>query len=379
LRLYINGVEVAANNLASGSILTSNNPLRIGGNSIWGEFFQGRIDDVRIYNRALTQAEIQTDMEVPVGGLPPDTTPPVRSNGQPSGILAAGTTQTTLSLTTNENANCRYSTSAGVSYGSMPNTFTTTGGATHSTTVSGLSDGGSYSFFVRCQDASNNANTDDFTISFSVAQAGAGPVAAYGFNEGNGNSVGDSSGNGHTGTISGAAWTTQGKFGNALSFDGVNDWVTVNSSSLLNLTNAMTVEAWVFPTTSSGARNVLIKEGVNRDTYNLYSRSGGGKSEIYTFIGGENRSAESTAVAANVWTHIAGTYDGAVLRLYINGVEVAANNLASGSILTSNNPLRIGGNSIWGEFFQGRIDEIRIYNRALTQAEIQLNMNTPVN
>jgi hypothetical protein len=380
LRLYINGVEVAANNLASGSILTSNNPLRIGGNSIWGEFFQGRIDDVRIYNRALSSAEIQIDMNTPVGGLPPDTTPPVRSNGQPSGTLPAGTTQTTLSLTTDENANCRYSTSAGVSYASMVNVFTTTGGTTHSTTVSGLSNGGNFSFFVRCQDAANNANTDDFSISFSVANAaGPGPVAAYSFNEGSGTSVGDSSGNGHTGTISGAAWTTQGKFGNALSFDGVNDWVTVNSSALLSLTTAMTVEAWVFPTTSSGARNVLIKEGINRDTYNLYARSGGGKSEIYAFIGGQNRSAESNAVAANVWTHIAGTYDGTTLRLYINGVEVAANNLASGSILTSNNPLRIGGNSIWGEFFQGRIDEIRIYARALTQAEIQLNMNTPVN
>ena len=101
---------------------------------------------------------------------PADTTPPVRSNGSPSGTLAAGTTQTTLSLTTNESATCRYAASPGVAYGSMPNTFATTGGTAHSTTVNGLTNGSSYSFFVRCQDPASNANTNDFSITFSVAQ-----------------------------------------------------------------------------------------------------------------------------------------------------------------------------------------------------------------
>ena len=74
---------------------------------------------------------------------------------------------------------------------------------------------------------------------------------------------------------------------------------------------------------------------------------------------------------------MAGTYDGATLRLYINGVQ-AASVAMSGSIATSNGPLRIGGNSLWGEFFQGRIDEVRVYGRTLTQTEIQNDMNTPV-
>jgi hypothetical protein len=68
----------------------------------------------------------------PLAQTGPDTTPPVRSNGQPTGNLPAGTTQTIISLTTNENANCRYSTTSGVSYPSMTNTFSTTGGTTHS-------------------------------------------------------------------------------------------------------------------------------------------------------------------------------------------------------------------------------------------------------
>ena len=103
--------------------------------------------------------------------LPADITPPARSNGAPFGTLAAGTTQTTLNLTTNENASCRYATAAGIAYGSMSSTFATTGGTAHSTTVSGLSNGGSYSYFVRCQDTVGNANTNDFTINFSVASS----------------------------------------------------------------------------------------------------------------------------------------------------------------------------------------------------------------
>src|SRR6185503_19502792 len=80
----------------------------------------------------------------------------------------------------------------------------------------------------------------------SWAQAGA--VAAYSFNEGAGTTVGDISGNNNNGTISGATWSTSGKFGNALVFNGTNARVTVANSTSLGLTTAMTLEAWVFPT-----------------------------------------------------------------------------------------------------------------------------------
>ena len=99
----------------------------------------------------------------------PDTTPPTLSLGSPSGTLSADTTSTTLSITTNENATCRYSTTTGTSYDSMTNTFTTTGGTNHSTTITGLTNGGSYTYYIRCQDTSGNANTTDYPISFSIA------------------------------------------------------------------------------------------------------------------------------------------------------------------------------------------------------------------
>ncbi|MGE0026858.1 MAG: LamG domain-containing protein [Thermoleophilia bacterium] len=83
------------------------------------------------------------------------------------------------------------------------------------------------------------------------------------------------------------------------------------------------------------------------------------------------------ALTAGTWTHLAVTFDGAQLRFYRNGVLVTST-AAAGSILTSTGVLRIGGNQVWGEWLDGRIDEVRVYNRALTAAQITSDMTTPV-
>lgn len=82
-----------------------------------------------------------------------------------------------------------------------------------------------------------------------------GLVAAYSFDEGAGTTVTNVSGNGNTGVISGATWTTEGRFGSALSFDGVNGWVTVNDAASLVLTTGMTLEAGVSHGESHGVEN----------------------------------------------------------------------------------------------------------------------------
>ena len=85
----------------------------------------------------------------------------------------------------------------------------------------------------------------------------------------------------------------------------------------------------------------------------------------------------TAAVATNAWAHLAATYDGTTLRLWVNGVNVSSR-AVTGAIASSTMPLRIGGNSVWGEFFAGRIDEVRVYNRALTAPEIAADRDTPV-
>jgi hypothetical protein len=222
------------------------------------------------------------------------------------------------------------------------------------------------------------------SLCFSVVAHAAPPglVAAYSFNEGSGATVNDSSGKGNSGTISGATWTAAGRFGGALAFNGTNSWVTVNDSSSLDLTNAMTLEAWVRPFGPTSWQAAIIKEQASDFAYGLYVNTDQDQSSgVANINGGDvavNDPSEDGQVPMNTWTHLTTTYDGSILRLYENGILL---NQASspGKIAVSSGPLRIGGDSIWGEYFNGLIDEVRVYNRALSQTEIQADMNTPIN
>ncbi|HEY7019302.1 MAG TPA: LamG domain-containing protein, partial [Gaiellaceae bacterium] len=91
----------------------------------------------------------------------------------------------------------------------------------------------------------------------------------------------------------------------------------------------------------------------------------------------EQNAPGSAAVPLNTWTHLASTYDGSTLKLYVNGV-LAGSKAVTGSLAATTNPLRIGGNTIWSEWFSGQIDEVRLYKRALTPGEIQADMATPL-
>src|SRR5262249_48676423 len=79
----------------------------------------------------------------------------------------------------------------------------------------------------------------------------------------------------------------------------------------------------------------------------------------------------------NTWTHLAATYDGSSLLLYQNGILVGSM-ATSGNISTTTGVLRIGGNLVYGAYFQGLIDDVRVYSRALTPGEIATDMSTPV-
>jgi len=97
-----------------------------------------------------------------------DSVPPVRSAGSPSGTQPYGTTGVTLSLTTDEGATCKYGTVGGTAYASIASTFGSTGGTSHTQSITGLTNGSSYSYYVRCSDALSNVNTDDYTITFDI-------------------------------------------------------------------------------------------------------------------------------------------------------------------------------------------------------------------
>ncbi|MEU0563939.1 LamG domain-containing protein, partial [Nonomuraea sp. NPDC005983] len=85
----------------------------------------------------------------------------------------------------------------------------------------------------------------------------------------------------------------------------------------------------------------------------------------------------TTTIPANTWTHLAATYDGTTLKLFTNGAQTATKPI-TGPLRLDNGLLHIGGSTLWGEHFNGLIDEVRIYNTALTPVQLQTDMNTPV-
>jgi hypothetical protein len=175
-------------------------------------------------------------------------------------------------------------------------------------------------------------------------------------------------------------FTPGGRFGGALSFDGNADWLTVADADSLDLASEMTLEAWVYPTGSGTvARPIVGKERPSNAAWFLNAATAGNSNpSVAVRVGTSNVTATAgSPLPVNTWTHLAATYDGSSLRLYVNG-SLAAERATSGVLATSSRPLRIGHNDVNGGVFLGRIDEVRVYARALTAQEIQADMGRPV-
>ncbi|MEU4702249.1 LamG-like jellyroll fold domain-containing protein [Nonomuraea dietziae] len=202
-----------------------------------------------------------------------------------------------------------------------------------------------------------------------------GLVAAYGMNEGTGTSVVDASTTGLTGTTANATWT-DGKYGKALSFNGSSSKVTISHNPALVMPAGHTLSAWVKPTDLSSWRSLAFKNHSSGVSYGLYASNGTVPSS-WMRVGGNHLQVNGTsALPTGTWTHVAATHDGSTGRLYINGTEVATASIST--LEDSGGDLTIGANTYWGEYFNGVIDELRLYKRAQTAAEIQTDMNTPL-
>jgi hypothetical protein len=210
-------------------------------------------------------------------------------------------------------------------------------------------------------------------------------VAAYNFDAGSGTALADVSGNGNTGTISNASWSSSGKFGGALSFSGSTDsLVTIADAPSLDLSKGMTLEAWVDPTSlkspDAGWAAAVAKEHKNSTddvSYALYGATGTGTGPgSQALVGSDQTAASSSPLTLNQWAFLATTFNGSVLRTYVNGTLVASRSV-SGSILSTTDPLVIGGDAS-GEMFTGLIDNVRIYNIALSQSAIKSDMSSAV-
>ena len=456
-RFYLDGVLVASRPF-TGNVGDSDD-WHIGayGGSP-GQFFDGVIDDVRIYDRALTGSEIQADLNE---GVAADTTPPsaptnfaktsatatristswtastdnvgvagyqlLRGGTPVDSAPATSYTFTGLSCGTSYQLAVRATDGSGNLSAPTPLTASTdgcdttaptvtitaqAGGATVSGTVpveatasdndnvagvqfklnganlgaedtsspygvdwsAGGGSPGSHTLTAVARDASGNTVTSPaVTVTVAPPPPGSAPVAAYSFDDGAGTVLGDATGNGNQGTVVGASWAT-GKFGSALSFNGTSSRVDLPALGKF-YRDAFTLEAWV--KTSTTQRDTGIVGSFANGGPMLWVDHLAGRYYLTMGAGISNYLDSGQTPTTGQWQHVTGTYDGATARFYVDGTLVASQPFTD-DVGDSNN-WRIGayGNPA-GQSFDGLIDDVRIYDRALTSAQVQADMATPV-
>lgn len=163
----------------------------------------------------------------------------------------------------------------------------------------------------------------------------------------------------------------------AFNLDGTDDFIDcgIAVTNALKGKDKLTVEAWVYPTQNSVGKSILGNHQSNTQ-FNIQHSS----TNQFNFFIGFGTYAVTTAsnsVVLNTWQHIAGVFDDNVLRFYINGVLSGTTAVPSSYVLNAscNTNVWIGKSAFGGENFQGSIDEVRIWDRAVCQGEIQKNMN----
>ncbi len=196
-------------------------------------------------------------------------------------------------------------------------------------------------------------------------------IAYWKFDEKTGITAYDSSGYGNHGTIQGATWVT-GKFGGALSFDGKDDYLKVPSNPSLDTKNEITLEAWINPEKGNPYPILEYNDGTHAGVHLWQWRRW---SDLYANLVNTRGYCllEAPEVISTGWQHIAVTYDGIYGKLYHNGELVATTKIQWLSLQTTYD-FYIGLRPNENRYFKGLIDEVRIYNRGLSQAEIRADM-----
>jgi len=451
LRLYKDATEIAMTALTGVPDTDPAVPVALGNQPQGGQSFDGLIDEVRIYSRALSPAEIQADMVSPVlvvqtsapvasfGATPTSGTAPLTvdfsdtSTGEitswswdlgdgdtsavqnPSHIYQTpGTYSVRLTVTgpggtDTVTANIVVGAPAPVaSFGATPTSGTAPLAVDFSDTSTGeitswswdLGDGdtstvqnpshtyqtpGTYSvrLTVTGPGGSNTVTrTDYITVVADTGGGGTGLVAAYGFDESGGTVALDASGNNNNGTLLGPTRTSTGKFGGALSFDGVDDRVDLGTMDI-PAGSGLTLSVWARADDFAASDGRLISKATGtaaNDHLWMLSTYNGQALRLRLKVGGSTTTLISApgAIVAGEWTHVAATYDGATLRLYKDATEIAMTALTGVPDTDPAVPVALGNQPQGGQSFDGLIDEVRIYDRALSPAEIQADMVSPV-
>lgn len=379
IRMYYNGVLDGLGTF-NGPLNSNDNHVgvaarpapAVGGGPVF--FLSGGVDDLRIYDVALSQAEVTALFTSTVT----DIDPPVRSAALPGAPVAAGSSSATLGLTTDETAVCSFDATSGNRFADMSNAFANTLSTSHTDTAGGLTDDSIHRFFARCRDGRGNTNSDDFDLSFVVGNvdltsdlaafwpldedAGCVALDLTGLHDGvlGPDCIDTNSGNTPN-------WTF-GVNGSSLAFDGNLDEVAATATSVLQTPTQVTLSAWIRrPPPAFRFESIIDFRDAGTDGYDLYTTDQG---KLFMRVS-NGALAGSAVVTDNAWHQVVGVYDGSSIHLYVDGLLDSSASVGAQSIDVENAILYLGRNfsaNFLG--FGGQIDEVMIYTRALSDIEV---------
>jgi len=211
-----------------------------------------------------------------------------------------------------------------------------------------------------------------FVLSSEISDSSNGLVALWHFN----GTLTDSSENSNNGICTNCPVLATGKYGQAYDFDGETQYITIPYSSEFD-SQDFSITTW-FKTRDTNKKNTIIsfsEQGLSNMKYRIHVLEGGGLSILYRCNGGwQHASNRNEIVQENVWHHATATFkivSGTnTLKLYLDGQEVASTETSCAPESPNSNDLRIGHNILYGEYFNGAIDELAIWNKELTPLEI---------
>jgi hypothetical protein len=381
MRIYIDGVLAGSQNKA-GTITVNNNPLIIGGQTGFiDEYFQGKLDDIRIWNRALSGCEIASTKSCELNpSLQTGLAAYYKFNQGSLNVLnTADSTAIDATVNANHGKLLGFFLSGLLSNWTDGTVTGTCAVFTPVTAVAGavstvLPVGGDIQLTASGGDTYSWTGPDGFTSSQQ------NPVITGVGQNASGTYTVTVSKNGCSASASVIITIAQG--GKSLNFDGVNDAIKISNAPAFNSATNLTIEMWMKP----GSRQPTVQSIVSKSTFNqnsqyLFPRTDDGwqSFSFWLAVNGQWKVVSAQYSNLNEWTHVAATYDGFFMKIYMNG-NLVGNLSAPGAITVNTNDISIGQQEGYlQELYRGGLDELRFWNRTLTQCEIQHNQNCELN
>ena len=331
--------------------------------------FEGTLDDVRLHDRALSPEEIGQIFATTFD----DIDPPRPTAGIPGTVLPAGTTETTLELRTDELALCRWSSEGGTPFSAMDASFSTLPAIRHAALVAGLEDETLSHFFVRCRDDKGNANAEDFPIVVAVSSAAdleAGLLAHWALDDVEDCIAEDNSGHGRDGEVlpdcpAGGPTSAPGQFGQGAVFADAADTIRVAADPELDSLQTLTLAAWLRHPFTHRFTAIVDKRDAGNRGFDLFLDP---SSKLFLRVDDATLVGQQV-VADDRWHHVAGVFDGSELRLYVDGAFEGST--AAAGLTTTSADLLLGHHFAISDFtLQGILDDVRLYDRALSEIEL---------